>query len=291
MKITMTSVVALLLMAGASSAALAQEGDHARVEQSGHPQAHPGTPGAVSQARRPMVGAPGAAPPMGGHVLRGHEAPFGAPPAPGARAGAPIPGSAFRSQDGRPGAPAVIGAPGPVQAQRAPDSPPHFIHNDAYDALRRNDGGGRNPAVPGERRWDRADRGGGPHEVILPPNSAPGGWDRNGRPAGDPNGPHDGRHGPPERWAQGRYPPVYWSQSRYRVAPYRAPYGFFVRSWVFGDFLPTAWYADQYWLDDFLDYGLPYPPPGFEWVRVGGDAMMIELYTGRIVQVVRGIFW
>ena len=84
---------------------------------------------------------------------------------------------------------------------------------------------------------------------------------------------------------------MFWSHNRYRIGAYRQPYGFYVRSWGFGDFLPRGWFARDYWLDDFLDYDLPYPPPGYEWVRVGGDAIMVDQYTGRIVQVVRGIFW
>ena len=84
---------------------------------------------------------------------------------------------------------------------------------------------------------------------------------------------------------------MFWSHDRYRAGPYRAPYGYYVRSWGFGDFLPRPWFAESYWLGDFIDYGLPYPPPGFEWVRVGPDALMVDRYTGRVVQVVRGIFW
>ena len=91
--------------------------------------------------------------------------------------------------------------------------------------------------------------------------------------------------------AAGRAPPVFWSQNRYRIGGYRAPYGYYVRTWGFGEFLPRGWWGQDYWIGDFLDYGLPYPPPGYEWVRVGGDALMIDRYTGRIVQVVRGIFW
>jgi Ni/Co efflux regulator RcnB len=97
------------------------------------------------------------------------------------------------------------------------------------------------------------------------------------------------RHG--DRWQAGRAPPVFWSQNRYRIGGYRAPYGYYVRTWGFGDFLPRGWYGQDYFIGDFLDYDLPYPPPGYEWVRVGGDALMIDRYTGRVVQVVRGIFW
>jgi len=84
---------------------------------------------------------------------------------------------------------------------------------------------------------------------------------------------------------------VFWSERRYHLRPYRAPYGYYVRDWGFGDFLPRGWFGNDYWIGDFLDYDLPYPPPGYEWVRVGGDALLVDRYTGRIAQVVRGIFW
>ncbi|MBS0333732.1 MAG: RcnB family protein, partial [Proteobacteria bacterium] len=100
-----------------------------------------------------------------------------------------------------------------------------------------------------------------------------------------------GPGGGPAHWQAGRYPSVMWAQNRFRIGAYRQPYGYYVRAWNYGDFLPRAWFAESYWIDDFIDYDLPYPPPGFTWVRVGPDALMIDEYSGRIVQVVRGIFW
>ncbi len=170
-------------------------------------------------------------------------------------------------------------------------------------------GGPPDVATPGARRWDRA---GAPREVV-PPGPGEHGWDRqhDGHQAANPNWRPDGRGdgrgegrgdgrwnggGAPhwqrgEHWERGRLPPVFWAQQRYRIGGYRAPYGYYSRAWAFGDFLPRGWYGDEYFLGDFLDFDLPYPPPGYEWVRVGGDALLIDRYTGRIVQVVRGIFW
>jgi len=106
------------------------------------------------------------------------------------------------------------------------------------------------------------------------------------------DGARDGRWaGRGDHWQPGRYPPVFSAHHRFHVGRYHAPYGFFARSWGFGDILPRGWYGPDYFIDDFLDFDLPYPPPGYEWVRVGDDALMIDEYTGRIVQVVRGIFW
>ena len=38
-------------------------------------------------------------------------------------------------------------------------------------------------------------------------------------------------------------------------------------------------------------YGLPYPPPGTVWVRYGDDALLIDQYTGEIVEVIYGLFY
>ena len=37
--------------------------------------------------------------------------------------------------------------------------------------------------------------------------------------------------------------------------------------------------------------GQALPPPGFDWVRSGPDALLIDQFSGRIVQVVRNVFW
>jgi Ni/Co efflux regulator RcnB len=135
----------------------------------------------------------------------------------------------------------------------------------------------------------------GPHEVI-PPGADHGHDNRyEGHMAGGPpdhNGYAPGRPpGPPQRWAPGRYPSVYDSHQRYHADIYRPPYGYYVRPRNAGEFLPRTWFVQSYWLTDFIDFGLPYPPPGFTWVRVGPDAIMIDQYTGRIVQVVHSVFW
>ena len=149
---------------------------------------------------------------------------------------------------------------------------------------------GDRPRGPGA--WDR-DRG---SREVTPPRGGDrgdhGAWA--GRPGGPPG---DGRgggwpgRGAGDHWRPGHYPPVFWSHDRFRAGPYRPPYGYYVRAWGFGDILPRGWFSEPYWIGDFLDYGLPYPPPGYEWVRVGPDALMVDSYTGRIAQVIRGIFW
>ncbi|MBW8813359.1 MAG: RcnB family protein [Caulobacterales bacterium] len=93
------------------------------------------------------------------------------------------------------------------------------------------------------------------------------------------------------RWERGRYPQVYVSPHRYRGYAWRPPSGYYLRTWGFGDFLPRGWYGPDWFLDDPWAFDLPIPPPGFDWVRVGYDAIMVDDYTGRVVQVVRNVFW
>jgi hypothetical protein len=129
----------------------------------------------------------------------------------------------------------------------------------------------------GDRRdWDR--RGDNDHRDWSRRDDDRRRWDR-----------HDWNHDWPH-WERGRYPTVYFSHSRYHHT-WRRPPGFYVRFWSFGDFLPRGWYGPDYWIIDPWAYDLPLPPPGFDWVRVGDDALLVDQFTGRVVQVVRDIFW
>lgn len=278
MKSTLLSLAALL-MAGAASSALAQ----------GQPQIQNGGPmwnaARQAQARQAQAQHPQGQRPEGQHPQG--QRPEGQPQQPGphgqpqgARPGQPPqpqggpqgwnrpegaarPGGEHRnwSQPGR-------GQPGPGQAapdRRGPERWDRDHHNgDHWDGDHRDDhrgGDHRDWNRPGEGRgpdWNRYDRGG------PPPNA--------------------------QRWAPRRYPPVYSSPSRYRAPYWRPPEGFYVRAWRYGEILPRGWYGPDYALFDWWSFGLPQPPPGYEWVRVGADALLIDDY-GRIFQVVRAVFW
>lgn len=113
----------------------------------------------------------------------------------------------------------------------------------------------------GDRGW--GDRGGG-------------NWDRDER-----NRRGDGDRG--------------WSyrgedHSRFHVPPYRYPYNWGYRSWRVGERLPYLFLSDSYYID-FGPYGLPRPPYGYRWVRFGPDVLLVNVYTGEIVDVVYDIFY
>ena len=72
---------------------------------------------------------------------------------------------------------------------------------------------------------------------------------------------------------------------------YRQPAGFYVHRWTFGERLPIAFYARDYWIADFALYGLIAPWPGYEWVRVGDDALLVDVETGEVIRVEYGLFY
>jgi Ni/Co efflux regulator RcnB len=78
---------------------------------------------------------------------------------------------------------------------------------------------------------------------------------------------------------------------RFHAGIYRAPPGYHYRRWGYGQFLPAVYWGRDFWIGDFLAYGLFAPPDGFVWVRYGPDALLIDEYTGEIIQVDYGVFY
>ncbi|MFN3521976.1 MAG: RcnB family protein [Phenylobacterium sp.] len=157
------------------------------------------------------------------------------------------------------------------------------------------------PQAPPAPRPPEAHRGGGGHDWNRRPDDRRWNDDR----WNDDRRHDDNRRWDDHRWNDGRrpgerdrprydrryYPPVYRIPHRYRVAPYRPPPGWYAFSWSFGDVLPHTWYGPQYRILDWWSYGLPIPPAGYDWVRVGDDALLVDSFNGRVVQVVYDLFW
>lgn len=82
------------------------------------------------------------------------------------------------------------------------------------------------------------------------------------------------------------------SFSRYRASPYRWPRaGYSSYRWRAGALLPSTFLLREYFIDDYYDLGFGPPPPGAEWIRVGDDALLVDIYTGEILEVVPGVFY
>ena len=152
------------------------------------------------------------------------------------------------------------------------------------------------------------ERGNGPPPQAAAPQPPPdqnrgnrqgnfGDRGNNGRDfrAGDRNGGRPGNpafNGPRRDYSGFRdFHRDFRSTRRFRIAPYRPPVGFYAHRWTFGEFLPSLFWARNYWLLDFADYGLPPPPYGAVWVRVGGDALLIDEYSGEVITVAYDVFY
>jgi Ni/Co efflux regulator RcnB len=81
------------------------------------------------------------------------------------------------------------------------------------------------------------------------------------------------------------------SQRRYQFGQYQRPSGWYAHSWRNGEILPSLFWAQNYWLNDYWMFGLSPPPYGYVWVRNGPDALLIDRTTGAIVEVIDGVFY
>jgi Ni/Co efflux regulator RcnB len=77
---------------------------------------------------------------------------------------------------------------------------------------------------------------------------------------------------------------------RFHIAAYVRPPGWYQHRWTFGERLPRAFFASEFFIADFGAYGLLAPWDGYEWVRYGDDALLIDLDTGEVIRVEYGLF-
>lgn len=80
-------------------------------------------------------------------------------------------------------------------------------------------------------------------------------------------------------------------RSIFHVGIYYDPFGYGYQPFEIGFRLTPAYFGQQYWINDPWDYQLPPPPPGAMWVRYWNDALLVDLYTGEVVDAIHGFFW
>ncbi|WP_375403326.1 RcnB family protein [uncultured Sphingomonas sp.] len=83
------------------------------------------------------------------------------------------------------------------------------------------------------------------------------------------------------------------NRNAYRLPRYYAPQGagYGYRRFGVGFQLSRSLFAQDYWLDDPYDYRLPPAYGPYRWVRYHGDALLVDLRTGRVIDVVYDIFY
>jgi hypothetical protein len=72
---------------------------------------------------------------------------------------------------------------------------------------------------------------------------------------------------------------------------YRDPFGWGYQPFSIGWRMWPSYYSHSYWLNDPWHYRLPYAPPGYRWIRYYDDAILVDMWDGQVVDVIRDFFW
>lgn len=79
--------------------------------------------------------------------------------------------------------------------------------------------------------------------------------------------------------------------SIFRIGFYNDPFGWTYRPWSIGSFLYPSYYGAHYWMNDPWRYRLPPAYGPYRWVRYWNDALLVNIYTGEVADVIHGFFW
>lgn len=97
------------------------------------------------------------------------------------------------------------------------------------------------------------------------------------------------------RWRHdGRYD---WRRHRdhnrhlFRLGFYYDPFGWGYRRWNIGWNIWPSYWSDRYWLRDPWQWRLPTVYGSYRWIRYYDDALLVDLRTGRVVDVIYDVFW
>jgi hypothetical protein len=79
--------------------------------------------------------------------------------------------------------------------------------------------------------------------------------------------------------------------SLFRLGFYYDPFGWGYRRYDIGYRLWPSYYGSRYWLNDPWRFRLPYAPAGYRWIRYWDDAILVDTWTGEVVDVIHNFFW
>ena len=113
------------------------------------------------------------------------------------------------------------------------------------------------------------------------------------------DGRYQPRSGTDRRWSN------HWRQDRsydwrhyrdrnrsvFRLGRYYDPYRYGYRRFSIGFSLFPSYYQSSYWLNDPWMYRLPPAYGPYRWVRYYNDALLVNIYTGQVVDVEYDFFW
>ncbi len=77
----------------------------------------------------------------------------------------------------------------------------------------------------------------------------------------------------------------------YRWGFYHDPFGWTYRPWHVGWHLHPRHLSSRFWIADPWRFRLPVVYGPYRWVRYYDDVLLVDLRTGRVVDVIRNFFW
>jgi hypothetical protein len=82
------------------------------------------------------------------------------------------------------------------------------------------------------------------------------------------------------------------NRSIFSPGRYYAPYRDYRYSGIsIGIRLGSPFYSSRYWINDPWRYRLPPAYGPYRWVRYYDDAVLVDIYSGEVVDVIRNFFW
>ncbi|MEO7655437.1 MAG: RcnB family protein [Sphingomicrobium sp.] len=133
---------------------------------------------------------------------------------------------------------------------------------------------------------------------------------RNVRPPVVSNTPRPGTQPPPAAVRPAVLPAVKWNSKNWRndrrydwnkhrnkywwlfqLGSYYDPFGWGYQPYQTGWRMWPSYYSSNYWINDPYYYRLPYAPRGTRWVRYWDDAVLVDTWSGQVVDVIYNFFW
>lgn len=79
--------------------------------------------------------------------------------------------------------------------------------------------------------------------------------------------------------------------SLFNLGYYYDPFGWGYSPYQVGWRMWPSYFSNNYWLNDPWQYRLPYAPPGTRWIRYYDDAVLVDMWSGQVVDVIYSFFW
>ena len=80
-------------------------------------------------------------------------------------------------------------------------------------------------------------------------------------------------------------------RSRFHFGIYSDPFGWDYFRYGIGWRLWPSYYRSNYWLHDPWEYRLPPTYGPYRWIRYHDDALLVNIYTGEVADVIYDFFW